>query len=489
MCGVIGIVGSETEYRHAVQDTLHGLLTLQHRGQDAAGVYFWNGDDQTFENSKKQGVVTTLFEEESLQTVSSHVCLGHTRYATVGKNNQQNVQPMSWNGVVQIAMAHNGNLVNYHAMAREWESRNGLLKSTNDVEILLNGWAEQLGEESLTLLNFFERATFATTTVMNKVDGAYAVIGVLPEYGLVGFRDPKGIRPLVLGKQRGVDGFRFCMASESTALQIIGFEYVRDVAPGEFIWIDPEGVLHSRVCFKEMSLRRTCMFEWVYFSAPESVVDGLSVYGARLELGRKLAPKIRERMTKLEWTPDIVCPIPDTSRPATIALAETLQIPYREVFMKNIDVQRTFILGTQSERERAVIDKLSPIASEITGRDILLVDDSIVRGTTSKKLVSLLRQYGATRVSLAVSCPPIKNPCVYGIDFPSTQELLANDKTTADIAAWIGVDQLIYLEESDLIAVMGKRICMGCVNAEYPTDLCGQEEFTNLRIQSARQPS
>jgi amidophosphoribosyltransferase len=487
MCGLIGIVGSESVFYNAVQEALHGLLTLQHRGQDAAGVCFWDTSTEQLQHFRKKGVVATLFEDDRLQQVNSHLCLGHTRYATVGKNNENNVQPMVWAGIVQIAMAHNGNLVNYHAMARDWERRNGPLNSSNDVEIVLNYWSEHLGEDTLDLQNFLERARLATAYVMEKSDGAYAVVGLLPKFGLIGFRDPKGIRPLVLGIKKNAHGIRHCLASESTALQMIGFEYVRDVKPGELIWIDLEGTVHSVLCCEHLSSRRSCMFEWVYFSAPESVVDGLSVYGARLELGRKLAPKVCDRMKQHDWTPDIVCPIPDTSRPATIALAETLQIPYREVFIKNLDVQRSFILGTQSERERAVIDKLSPIASEIEGRDILLVDDSIVRGTTSKKLVSMLRQYGAKRVSLAVSCPPIQHPCLYGIDFPSPQELLANRKTIAEVADWIGVDHLIYLDVEDLTAVLGAKICMGCVNSEYPTKLFGQEEFTNSRIQSDRQ--
>lgn len=489
MCGLIGIVGSKDLFYNAVQEALHGLLTLQHRGQDAAGVSFWDASTEQLQNCRKQGAVATLFSEEWLQQANSHLCLGHTRYATVGKNNENNVQPMVWTGIAQIAMAHNGNLVNYHAMARDWEHKNGALKSSNDVEIVLNRWAERLGEDMLDSQNFLERARLATMSVMESADGAYAVVGLLPEYGLIGFRDPKGIRPLVLGVKKNVDGFRYCLASESTALQMIGFEYVREVKPGELIWIDLEGTVHSVLCFEHRASRRSCMFEWVYFSAPESVVDGLSVYGARLALGRKLAPKVYDRMKQHDWTPDIICPIPDTSRPATIALAETLQIPYREVFIKNLDVQRSFILGTQSERERAVIDKLSPIASEIEERDILLVDDSIVRGTTSKKLVSMLRQYGAKRVSLAVSCPPIQHPCLYGIDFPSPQELLANRKTIAEVADWIGVDQLIYLDTADLTAVLGTKICMGCVNSEYPTKLFGQEEFTSSRIQSDRQSS
>ena len=499
MCGVVGIVGSRnSQYSRAVQESYNGLLKLQHRGQDAAGMLFLDRDTQSLRLHKQMGLISDVFGQSNLKVVNSQLCIGHTRYATTGSNNASNLQPMAMPTMMsvfdQVGMAHNGNLVNYHEMVRFWEDEYGgllgSLESTNDVEILLKLWTTFLDEgcghfstdldsEVQTSLDF-DSFVNATRRLMSLVDGAYAVVGVLREYGLIAFRDPNGIRPLVLGRKEDNEGVRYCVTSETTALQMAGFEYIRDLRPAELLWIDLDGQLHMSVCSSTAQARH-CMFEWVYFSGADSIMEGRSVYGSRLELGRRLARRIEHLTSETGWEPDIVCPVPDTSRPSTIALSEALTVPYREVFIKNRYVQRSFILNSQESRERAVQSKLSPIISEIQGRDLLIVDDSIVRGTTSKNIVRMLRRCGAKSVVLGITCPPLRHPCFYGVDFPSNRELIASNKTVVEIAEWIGVDHLVFLEPEDLTESIGNELCMGCINGCYPTERRGYQEFSQHR--------
>ena len=479
MCGVIGIIGTEkSQYSSAVQESYNGLLKLQHRGQDAAGMLFID-EQGAFRLHKQMGLISEVLSSAGIQSAQSAMCIGHTRYATTGSNDASNLQPMVLRQPVTVGMAHNGNLVNYHGLAREWLKDHGSLSSTNDVELLLKLWCKAYGTEALDESFSFDRAVMSTRRVLETVDGAYAVVGLIPKYGLIAFRDPQGIRPLVIGKKEDDDGVRYCVTSETTALQMIGFDFVRDVKPAELIWIDSHGNIQSAIC--TASERASCMFEWVYFAGADSIIEGKSVYTSRLALGKRLADKVQDMMQQTGWTPDIVCPVPDTSRPSTIALAEVLKVPYREVFIKNRYVQRSFILNTQEARERAVQSKLSPIVSEIKGRNILLVDDSIVRGTTSKNIVRMLRKYGAKSVAFGITCPPLRHPCFYGIDFPSSKELVASGKSLEDIADWIGVDHLIYLDESDLTDAIDNKICMGCINGCYPTERKGHQEFSQNR--------
>lgn len=483
MCGVIGIIGTPNSvYSSALSETFNGLLALQHRGQDAAGLYFVHNDGQTGEVNKRLGRVSSLLGGQSIQGVRSSMCLGHTRYSTIGDNHLRNVQPMCETQPFEMSMVHNGNLVNYHALVRDWEQTHSTIQSSNDAEILLKIWAEHLKNSMRDATFTFASAIQATQEVMQVTDGGYAVLVLMPSEGLLAFRDPHGIRPLVLGQKQDGEGIRYCLASETTALSVLGFQYLRDVEPGELIWIDVHGKIHSAQCCQVVQSRSTCMFEWVYFAAQDSVLDGRTVYSTRLELGRRLGRSIQDQLTMLEWQPDVVCPIPDTSRPAALGVSEIVQIPYREVFLKNVDVQRSFILNSPQERAQAVRSKISPIVSEIAGRDILLVDDSLVRGTTSQNVVSLLRQHGARRVGLVVACPPIQYPCLYGIDFPNPTELIAANKTQDEIAAQLNLDFLFYLDVSDLYETLGNGICRGCLTGSYPTKMAGQQEFVERRV-------
>ncbi len=483
MCGVIGIVGVKgTNYTSAASEMLNALLSLQHRGQDAAGLAFVPSESpHRIRLEKRLGLVETLVRQVSLHDSDSIFGLGHTRYSTIGENSIDNAQPMMLEDG-SMAMVHNGNLVNYHELAREWETVHPPLNSRSDGELLLKLWRKAF-DDSIGTHWTFARAIAATIDVMRRLDGAYAVAALIPEHGLIAFRDPNGIRPLVLGVKEDAQGLRHCIASETTALQMLGFELLREVQPGELIWIDLDGGIQTHICTDTPTMRR-CMFEWVYFSAPESMQSGDSIYAKRLELGRRLAKTTRQRMHSDDWKPDMVCPIPDTAKPAALGLAEALNLPYREAFIKNYDVQRSFILGSQEARETAVKTKLLPIVSEIQGRDILLVDDSLVRGTTSMQLVALLKRHGAKSVSLAVSCPPIRYPCLYGIDFPTKSELVAHKNSDQMVAEQIGVRFLVYQEIEDLVDVLGKELCTGCLDQRYPTKLCGQREFVHHRHES-----
>lgn len=484
MCGVIGIVGVQsTNYTQAASEILNALLSLQHRGQDAAGLAFVPVEQpRQIRLTKSLGLVEEVVRQVSIDDSLSLLGLGHTRYSTIGENSLDNAQPMMLNGASTMAMVHNGNLVNYHELAREWEARQESLNSRSDGELLLKLWRKAF-DDSVGEHWTFERAIAATSKLMDRLDGAYAVAALIPEHGLIAFRDPNGIRPLVLGVKEDAQGLRHCVASESTALQVSGFEFVRAIQPGELIWIDLDGEIHTQICTGSPKIRG-CMFEWVYFSAPESIQSEGSIYAKRLELGRRLAKATLQRMHSEGWSPDIVCPIPDTAKPAALGLAEALNLPYREAFIKNYDVQRSFILGSPVARETAVKAKMLPVVSEIQGRDILLVDDSLVRGTTSMQLVDLLKRHGAKSISLAVSCPPIRYPCLYGIDFPTSSELLAYNCSDQMVAEQIGVRFLVYQELDDLVDVLGDKLCTGCLDQRYPTKLCGHREFVYHRNES-----
>ena len=479
MCGVIGIIGpkSKTNRSWAAYEVYNGLLKLQHRGQDAAGILSF--DAEKLHIKKNLGLVPSALSQSDIDKLLGSMAIGHTRYATTGADAFSDLQPMLADLPYGLGMAHNGNLVNYHELARHCEQELDLrLQSTNDLEIFLQLWCHSLQQDSLSPENIsFSDAVNATKNIFAQADGAYAVVGILEKLGLFAFRDPKGIRPLVLGRKITEEGVFHCVASETSALNFLEYEIVRDISPGELVLISPEGVVHSKVLQNEKK-KAHCMFEWVYFAGAESQLDEQSVYRSRLNLGKVLAKRIEDAIKHGLIAPDIVCPVPDTSRPATISLAEEIGIPYREAFIKNRYVQRSFILKSQEARERAVQLKLSPIASEIKGKNILLVDDSVVRGTTSRNIVALLKKYGAKNISMAITCPPIRHGCFYGIDFPSTEELLATDRNLDEIADWIGVDQVFYLNTNDLEEAIGtKSLCMGCINGKYPTKNRGFEEF------------
>ena len=491
MCGILGVIGSESEARPstwAAQECCRGLMVLQHRGQDAAGILSWD-TGSGFRREKGLGLVANVFDQEKLETLEGGVSLGHTRYATVGSDRERDIQPMMMGFPFGVGMVHNGNLVNYHSLVKKLKGNWGVqFISSSDLEVLLYLWCRNiqdgLGDGGGGRVGF-EDVVRGARGIFESAVGGYALCGIVAGLGLMGMRDPAGIRPLVLGRRKlaSGNGYDYCLSSESKALDFLEYDFVRDVSPGEVVLIDTQGNIHSEV-LPGPSQSRPCMFEWVYFAGAESHIAGRNVYATRLRLGKFLAAKAKNLMVAGEISPDVVCPVPDTSRTASIALAEELQLPYREGLIKNRYVQRSFILGSQEAREKAVEYKLSPIRSEVEGKNILLVDDSLVRGTTAKQIVRLLKNYGARDITLALSCPPLRYPCYYGIDFPSGSELLAANRSEEDIADWLGVNRVIYMDKKNLQEAIGlKGLCTACLDNDYPTSVEEGAEFAHQRRQ------
>jgi len=485
MCGVIGVIGPRASKVEAAKETFLGLITLQHRGQDAAGILSY---DQSFHLVKNLGLVESVFTRESIEGLTGTMAIGHARYSTVGRGEIHDVQPLVLNYPYGIGIVHNGNLVNYSSLKDRLQNEMRRRCFTNsDTETMLNWFAHHLSG------NGFAEIEKAVREVFAAVQGSYSVVGLMGESGLFAFRDPHGLRPLVLGKKI-VDGrTSYMLASETIPLTFLGYQFERDIRPGELLFIEQgenEVKVHSSLVNPASLSKppRPCMFEWVYFAGAESEIEGTPVYGARLELGRGLARRIRGLMDAGLIDADLVAPVPDTSRTAAAALAEELQLPYREVLIKNRYIKRTFILGSQEKRESAVDLKLNPVSSEIRGKRILLVDDSIVRGTTSKKIVELVRRAGAEKVYFVSTCPPIRFPCYYGIDFPDKKELVAFGRTEAEIAKLLGADAVVYQDEQSLIESLNvaskghvKTPCMACLDGKYPTDVSEGARFAALR--------
>lgn len=491
MCGVIGIAGSVSSFHgdpeyQAAYEAYRGLLTLQHRGQDAAGILCYDELSKMFYQKRDLGLVAQVFDRDSIENLTGQMAIGHTRYATTGGNGKRDIQPLLTGAPFGLGMVHNGNIVNRKTLADTLthDLKRHLL-TQNDLEILLYYWSHYLldggdvGKESFSFANMCR----ATKNIFDRFHGGYAVIGLVGQSGMIAFRDPDGIRPLVLGKRETENGeTRWCICSESVALNYLGYDFVRDVAPGEFLFIDLHGNLLSAVLKESKTPPAPCIFEWIYFSAAESVIENESVYKVRLRLGEQLGIKAQAAIDAGEIAPDVVMPVPDTSRSAAIAAADYLGLPYREGLIKNRYVHRSFILNTQEKREEAVHLKLSPIRSEIEGKNILLIDDSVVRGTTSKRIIELLKKNGAKEIVLGITCPPIRHGCFYGIDFPDPAELVANEKSVRDIAAWAGARKFIYLDEDDLKKAAAKdSLCMACLNGKYPTAAGDIAEFSENR--------
>lgn len=487
MCGVVGVIGAQQQDspNWASSEVYHALLTLQHRGQDAAGILSYNSEKNKFFGHKSLGLVNRVFGEKNLLKLSGNMAIGHTRYATTGSDEQEDVQPLVTGVPFGVGMVHNGNVLNYHNLSRSLQDTNNLqLLTSNDLEVLLQIWCQHFLKTTISNdVEFtFEKIVLATEEVFKQVKGAFSVVAMVAGKGLVGFRDPSGIRPLVLGKKEVPGNLpSYCLASETVSLNFLGYSFVRDLEPGECLYIDLSGNIQSKV-YKVVQKKAPCMFEWVYFSGAESSFESKSIYGTRLNLGKTLAKKVKKIMSSANLKPDIVSPVPDTARTAAISLAEELNLPYREALIKNRYSYRSFILSDQTKRDKAVELKLSPIKSEIEGKSILLVDDSIVRGTTSKKIVQLLKKWGAKEISLVITCPPIRYACFYGVDFPSADTLVAKGKLESEITSWIGVNRLIYLDESELKASIGlSDLCMACVNNDYPTSIDEGKEFADKR--------
>lgn len=478
MCGVVGIMGSS----EAAREAFLGLTTLQHRGQDAAGILTY--DTNGFHRVKNLGLVESVFTRDNISSLTGAMALGHARYSTSGQGDLVEVQPFLLNYPFGLGMIHNGNIVNCQELSRDLAKRRRRLLTQSDTEVLLNYFAEGLartpaGREGADL--GFDDICEALQELYSKAQGSYSVVALIADFGMVAFRDPNGIRPLVWGRRQSESGRDAHMvASESVALNFNGYDIVRDLEPGEVLYIDMRGNAHHRILQKREP--KHCMFEWVYFSSPESVIDGIPVYGSRITLGKNLAHEVRRVLKERGLSADLIVPVPETSRIAAIALAEELEIPYREVLIKNRYIKRTFILDSQDKRQKAVNLKLSPVRSEIQGKDILLVDDSIVRGTTSKKLIELVRNAGARRVYFVSTCPPIAHPCYYGIDFPSGSELLANGRNAQEIEKELGADAVIYQTLNGLRDSISGNLCMACLDGKYPTDISAGERFSKTRL-------
>ena len=443
MCGLVGIVGNSN-----VNLELYDALTvLQHRGQDAAGIV--TCDNGRVAQQKANGLVKDVFRTRHMQRLVGNYGIGHVRYPTAGSSSPALAQPFYVNSPYGIALAHNGNLTNTE------EVRAALIKGSlrhmntdSDSEVILNVFAQELharGQLNPTPKDFFS----AIKGLHKRVRGGYAVVSLIANYGLVAFRDPNGIRPLVYGKRETATGVDYMIASESVALDVLGFKLIRDVKPGEAIYITTDGEVFTQQCADEISYS-PCIFEHVYFARPDSIMDGISVYKTRLRQGEKLAAKILRERPNHEI--DVVIPVPDSSRVSAQALAYNLGVKFREGLMKNRYIGRTFIMPGQQQRRKSVRQKLNPISLEFKDKNVLLVDDSIVRGTTSEQIIQMARDVGAKKVFLASAAPAVKYPNVYGIDMPSAQELIAHGRTDEEVANVIGADWLIYQDIDDLIA-------------------------------------
>jgi amidophosphoribosyltransferase len=469
MCGILGIV-SKTPVNQLLYD---GLQVLQHRGQDAAGIVTAEGN--TFHMHKGNGLVCDVFRTRNMRTLLGTSGIAHVRYPTAGcASSSAEAQPFYVNSPFGIVLAHNGNLTNTEELKHDLFQQDLRHVNTNsDSEVLLNVLAHELHAVAHGQKLDPEMIFSAVAGVHRRCRGAYAVVAMIAGHGMLAFRDPYGIRPLVIGKMNTETGPEFLVASESVALDTLGFEIMRDVAPGEAVFVDETGIFHSKQCAEHATLN-PCIFEYVYLARPDSVIDGISVYESRLYMGESLADKIRRDFPDLDI--DVVIPIPDTSRPSALQLANHLGIPYREGFIKNRYIGRTFIMPGQAIRKKSVRQKLNAIGIEFKGKNVLLVDDSIVRGTTSKQIVQMAREAGARKVYFASAAPPVRFPNVYGIDMPTRNELLATGRTDDEIAREIGADAVIYQDLDALIAAVRKAdnpaiqgFDSSCFNGEYIT--------------------
>jgi len=443
MCGIVGIAGKSN-----VNQSLYDALTiLQHRGQDAAGIVTCH-EGKLFLR-KENGMVRDVFRARHMHRLVGNMGIGHVRYPTAGSSSSAEAQPFYVNSPYGITLAHNGNLTNADALSRDlFKADLRHINTNSDSEVLLNIFAHELQCRN-KLSPEPEDIFSAVSAVHRRCEGAYAVVAMITGYGIVGFRDPNGIRPVIYGSRETANGTEYMIASESVALSSLGFKVIRDIAPGEAIYIDLEGNIHTRQC-SDKSVFNPCIFEFVYLARPDSIIDGVSVYKARLRMGEKLAEKIKR--TWADHDIDVVIPIPDTSRTSALQLANHLGVKYREGFIKNRYIGRTFIMPGQSLRKKSVRQKLNAIELEFQGKNVMLVDDSIVRGTTCSQIIQMARDAGAKNVYFASAAPAVKYPNVYGIDMPAAQELIAHGKTLQGIEQVIGADRLVYQDLDDLIA-------------------------------------
>ncbi len=466
MCGIVGAV-----CHGSVNQSLYdGMTVLQHRGQDAAGIMTAEGG--RFHLRKDNGLVRDVFDTTHMLNLQGNYGIGHVRYPTAGCESSSEAQPFYVNSPYGIALAHNGNLTNAEKLKDDlFREDKRHINTESDSEILLNVFAHELakcGKMRIDEGDVFD----AIAGVHRRCRGGYAAVAMITGYGIVGFRDPNGIRPIVFGKRETAQGVEYMIASESVALDVLDFELVRDIAPGEAVFITVDGAIYTRQC-ADNPVHTPCIFEYVYLARPDSVIDDIYVYKARLRMGERLAGKIRRDFPDHDI--DVVIPIPDTSRTAALALANDLGVNYREGFIKNRYIGRTFIMPGQQMRKRSVRQKLNAIDLEFRGKSVLLVDDSIVRGTTSQEIIRMARDAGARKVYFASAAPPVRYPNVYGIDMPAASELIAHNRSVEEVAALIGADRMIYQDLDDLVKAVGKgnkgiqRFDTSCFSGEYVT--------------------
>lgn len=466
MCGIAAIVSHQ-----AVNQELYDALTvLQHRGQDAAGIVTCEAG--RLHLRKENGLTRDVFTNAQMLRLKGNMGIAHVRYPTAGCTSSAEAQPFYVNSPFGLTLAHNGNLTNTEELKKAlFVEDQRHINTDSDSEVLLNAFAHELqslGKLQLSVDDVFQ----AVSGVHRRCRGAYAVVIMIAGFGILGFRDPNGIRPIVFGERKSEQGSEFMIASESVALDVLGFELIRDLEPGEAVFIEESGVLHTKQCADKID-HCPCIFEYVYFARPDSIIDRISVYKARLRMGEKLAKKVQR-----DWPDhdiDVVIPIPDTSRTAALQMANLLGVKYREGFIKNRYIGRTFIMPGQKMREKSVRQKLNAISLEFEGKNVLLVDDSIVRGTTSAQIIQMARDAGAKKVYFASAAPPVRYPNVYGIDMPAAHELIAHNRTEDEVCEAIGADRVIYQELGDLIDAVRKgnqdikHFDTSCFSKEYIT--------------------
>ena len=458
MCGIVGFYGHDD----VVYDLIAGLTALQHRGQDSAGVVTFK---DTFHIKKGLGLVKNVFREKNIQRLSGNIGIGHVRYTTQGSNELLNVQPFAVNYPFGLAMVHNGNVINFKKLRKTlYEDHHRLLETSNDLELLLYTLAAELEEKDLKHLSVDDIFDSVEAT-QRKVRGAYSTITMIANQGCLVFNDPSGIRPLVMGKRETEDGITYGFASESTCFDYLGYETVANLQPGETVFIDKNMTVHKRQTYVER--KAFCVFEYIYFAREDSIIHDRLVASERVRMGKTLAATIEES----GLDPDIIIDVPSSAYFFASSVAEEMKIPYRRGLAKNNHVGRSFISPTQKERENIVQQKLNPIKDIIRGKKVAVVDDSIVRGTTSKRIVKLLRNAGAEKVYFISAAPPIQHPCIYGIDMASSTELIAgNSRSIDDICEYLGADALIYLPLEKLIGLYPKdSMCHACFSGQYPT--------------------
>jgi len=486
MCGIVGAI-SQSPVNQLIYDS---LLLLQHRGQDAAGIVTMQGT-KCFMH-KARGMVRDVFRTRNMRALPGNVGLGQVRYPTAGNAySEEEAQPFYVNAPFGIVLVHNGNLTNAHALKKElFDIDRRHINTESDTEVLLNVLAHELERAARGLPLSTDEIFKAVRAVHTRIKGSYAVVALIAGYGLLAFRDPFGIRPLCFGEGTTADGREVVVASESVAIEGTGHKAIRDVAPGEAVFVDLQGQVHTQQCADHPTLN-PCMFEFVYLARPDSVMDGVSVYQARLNMGETLAQRVISTMPPSEI--DVVIPIPESSRPSAMQLAQKIGKPYREGFVKNRYVGRTFIMPGQGVRKKSVRQKLNAIGVEFKGRNVLLVDDSIVRGTTSKEIVQMARDAGARKVYMASAAPPVRFPNVYGIDMPTKEELIAHNRSLDEIREYIGADALIYQDVAAMkrvVAQLNPKLQgfeASCFDGHYITGDVSSEDFAAIAAQRKAQ--